>query len=159
MVRFLEILPDAPYDLRDMAEGTIALMDVLGIHSAHLVGASMGGMIAQEIAIGFPDRVRSLTSIMSTTGNPALPQPTNRVLSMLTAPQPKTREELPRAFDTTRKCFEEAASRKTKLSTAPEPSASTIAGLIERALLGKFEQTLHREAARSGCATLEHPPW
>ena len=59
-----------------MAKDTIGLMDVLGIKSAHLVGASMGGMIAQEIAISFPQRVRSLTSIMSTTGNPKVPPPT-----------------------------------------------------------------------------------
>ena len=59
-----------------MAKDTTGLMDVLGIKSAHLVGASMGGMIAQEIAISFPERVRSLTSIMSTTGNPKVPPPT-----------------------------------------------------------------------------------
>ncbi len=69
-LRFLKIPVQAPYKLRDMAEDTIGLMDVLGIKSAHVVGLSMGGMIAQEIAISFPQRVRSLTSIMSTTGNP-----------------------------------------------------------------------------------------
>ena len=53
-LRFLKIPVAAPYKLRDMAEDTIALMDVLGIRSAHMVGASMGGMIAQEIAITFP---------------------------------------------------------------------------------------------------------
>src|SRR5262249_51647145 len=68
-LRFLKIPVAAPYKMRDMAEDTIALMDHLRIRSAHLVGASMGGMIAQEIAISFPERVRSLTSIMSTTGN------------------------------------------------------------------------------------------
>ncbi|MDO9562094.1 MAG: alpha/beta hydrolase, partial [Bradyrhizobium sp.] len=69
-LRFLKIPVAAPYKLRDMAEDTTGLMDALGIKSAHIVGASMGGMIAQEIAISFPQRVRSLTSIMSTTGNP-----------------------------------------------------------------------------------------
>lgn len=58
----------APYLLRDMGEDTIGLMDYLGIRSAHLVGASMGGMIAQTVAIRRPGRVRSLVSIMSTTG-------------------------------------------------------------------------------------------
>jgi pimeloyl-ACP methyl ester carboxylesterase len=76
-----------------MAEDTVGLMDALGINSAHLVGASMGGMIAQEIAILFPDRVRSLTSIMSTTGNPKLPPPTREAGAMLMAPPPKTKEE------------------------------------------------------------------
>ena len=89
--RFLNIPPAAPYTLRDMAQDTIALMDALGIRSAHLVGASMGGMIAQEIAITFPERVRSLISIMSTTGNPDLPQPSDEAVALLTEPQPKDR--------------------------------------------------------------------
>ncbi len=92
-VRFLKSRVEAPYDLRDMSEDTTALMDVLGIHSAHLVGASMGGMIAQEIAINFPHRVRSLISMMSTTGNPELPQPKSKAVSMLMAPLPREREE------------------------------------------------------------------
>lgn len=60
----------APYYLSDMAADTIGLMDFLGIDKAHLVGASMGGMIAQAVAAKYPARVTSLTSIMSTTGNP-----------------------------------------------------------------------------------------
>jgi pimeloyl-ACP methyl ester carboxylesterase len=91
--RFLNIPPSAPYTLQDMAEDTIALMDELGIRSAHIVGASMGGMIAQEIAITFPERVRSLISIMSTTGNPDLPQPSNEAVSLLMEPQPKSRKK------------------------------------------------------------------
>src|SRR5215467_531124 len=92
-LRFLKIPVDAPYRLRDMAEDTIALMDHLRIRSAHIVGASMGGMIAQEIAITFPERVRSLTSIMSTTGNPRVPQPTREATAMLMAPPPRSKEE------------------------------------------------------------------
>src|SRR5215467_689952 len=92
-LRFLRIPVAAPYKLRDMAEDTTGLMDVLGIRSAHLVGASMGGMIAQEIAISFPQRLRSLTSIMSTTGNPKVPPPTREAAAMLMAPPPQTRDE------------------------------------------------------------------
>src|SRR3984957_16460419 len=92
-LRFLKIPVAAPYTLRDMAEDTVGLMDVLGIKSAHLVGASMGGMIAQEIAIRFPERVRSLTSIMSTTGNPKIPPPTREASAILMAPPPTTKEE------------------------------------------------------------------
>jgi pimeloyl-ACP methyl ester carboxylesterase len=92
-LRFLNIPVQAPYKLRDMAEDTIGLTDALGIKSAHLVGASMGGMIAQEIAISFPQRVRSLTSIMSTTGNPRLPWPTREAMATLVAPPPRSREE------------------------------------------------------------------
>src|SRR5207237_2763724 len=92
-LRLLQIPVDAPYKLRDMANDTIGLMDALGIQSAHLVGASMGGMIAQEATINFPTRVRSLTSIMSTTGNPRLPQPTREATAMLLAPPPQTYDE------------------------------------------------------------------
>ena len=92
-LRFLKIPVAAPYKLSDMAADTTGLMDALGIKSAHLVGASMGGMIAQEIAISFPQRVRSLTSIMSTTGNPKVPPPAREAAAMLMAPPPTTREE------------------------------------------------------------------
>ncbi len=68
--------PDTPYHLSDMAADVIAVADAVGADSVHVVGISMGGMIAQEAALSFPDRVRSLTSIMSTTGNPAVGQST-----------------------------------------------------------------------------------
>ncbi|KJC45940.1 alpha/beta hydrolase [Bradyrhizobium sp. LTSP885] len=92
-LRFLKIPVAAPYKLGDMAQDTVGLMDKLGIKSAHVVGASMGGMIAQEIAITFPERVRSLTSIMSTTGNPKVPPPTREATAVLMAPPPATKEE------------------------------------------------------------------
>jgi pimeloyl-ACP methyl ester carboxylesterase len=92
-LRLLRIPVDAPYRLSDMAQDTIGLMDALGIRSAHLVGASMGGMIAQEVAIIFPERVRSLTSIMSTTGDPRVPGPTREAAALLMAPPPKTKDE------------------------------------------------------------------
>lgn len=92
-LRFLHIPVAAPYTLRDMAQDVIGLMDALDLGSAHLVGASMGGMIAQEIAISFPERVRSLTSIMSTTGNPRIPPPTTEAMAVLTTPPPGSREE------------------------------------------------------------------
>jgi pimeloyl-ACP methyl ester carboxylesterase len=92
-LRFLKIPVASTYKLIDMAKDTVGLMDVLGIKSAHLVGASMGGMIAQEVALSFPQRVRSLTSIMSTTGNPKVPPPTREAAAMLMAPPPTTKEE------------------------------------------------------------------
>jgi len=73
------------YLLRDMVEDTIALMDRLEIESAHLVGASMGGMIAQTTAIRRPERVRSLVSIMSSTGNRWLGMPTWKAFGTLFA--------------------------------------------------------------------------
>ncbi len=64
----------APYLLKDMAHDTVGLMNALGVRAAHIVGASLGGMIAQEMAICHPDRLLTMTSIMSTTGDPHLPK-------------------------------------------------------------------------------------
>ncbi len=72
-----------PYSLQDMAQDAIGVLDALGIDSAHVVGASMGGMIAQRMALGHPQRVRSLTSIMSTSGATGLPGPQSHVLRAL----------------------------------------------------------------------------
>ncbi|MEP0200737.1 MAG: alpha/beta hydrolase [Halioglobus sp.] len=74
---------DAPYTLNDMGADTIALMDRLNIRDAHLIGASMGGMIAQVAAAQYPDRARSLISIMSTTGAPHLPPPSDEATERL----------------------------------------------------------------------------
>ena len=72
-----------PYTLRDMAADAIGVLDFLEIDKAHWVGASMGGMICQVVAAEHPERTLSLTSIMSTSGNPALPQPGLRVAKQL----------------------------------------------------------------------------
>ena len=82
-----------PYSLNDMADDGIALLGALGIDKAHLVGASMGGMIVQAMAIRHPAVVRSLCSIMSTTGDPSVGQPTPEAMSALLQPMPTTREE------------------------------------------------------------------
>lgn len=73
----------APYTLTDMAADAAGLLDALGIERAHVVGASMGGMIAQLFAAHWPERTLSLTSIMSTTGNPALPGASLQAMGIL----------------------------------------------------------------------------
>jgi pimeloyl-ACP methyl ester carboxylesterase len=82
----------APYTLRDMADDTVGLLDVLGIASAHVVGASMGGAIAQLVAAHYPSRVRTLTSIMATSGAPGLPPPTPEAMAVLLTPTPTDRD-------------------------------------------------------------------
>jgi pimeloyl-ACP methyl ester carboxylesterase len=81
-----------PYTLEDMADDAAGLLQELGIPAAHVIGASMGGMIAQSLAIRHPDCVLTLTSIMSTTGNPDLPQADPEVLAILAQPIPTERE-------------------------------------------------------------------
>lgn len=83
---------NAPYLLRDMAADTFGLMDHLGIDSAHLVGASMGGMIVQSAAIEQPRRVRSIVSIMSTTGSRLVGHPSFRTYGLLLGRPPRQRE-------------------------------------------------------------------
>ena len=77
--------PVAPYSLDDMAADAAALLDALGISRAHVVGASMGGMIAQLVAINHPSKTKSLVSIMSTTGRPGLPRERPEALRALMA--------------------------------------------------------------------------
>ncbi|MBV9692451.1 MAG: alpha/beta fold hydrolase [Alphaproteobacteria bacterium] len=77
---------DAPYTLDDMAADAVGLLDALGIAQAHIVGASMGGMIAQIVAGKYPARTRSLVSIMSTTGNPDVPRGTPEAYAAITTP-------------------------------------------------------------------------
>jgi len=83
---------EVPYLLTDMAADAFGLLDALDVGSAHIVGASMGGMIAQTIAIEHPERVRTLTSIMSTTGERDVGQPTPEAMGALLQPVPTTRE-------------------------------------------------------------------
>jgi pimeloyl-ACP methyl ester carboxylesterase len=82
-----------PYTLKDMADDGIGLFDALGIAKAHVVGASMGGMIVQLMAIHHADRLMTMTSIMSTTGSGKLPQAEKHAMDALVAPLKSLEEE------------------------------------------------------------------
>jgi pimeloyl-ACP methyl ester carboxylesterase len=80
--------PDVPYTLDDMADDAVGLLEALGIEQAHIVGRSMGGMIAQIVASEHPKRTLTLTSIMSSSGNPGLPPSSPEAMAVLTQRSP-----------------------------------------------------------------------
>ena len=88
----LGLTPKVPYTLADMAADGIGVLDALGIEKAHIVGASMGGMIGQHVAARYPERCLSYTQIFSTTGNPKLPPARKEALKALVT-RPKSTEE------------------------------------------------------------------
>jgi pimeloyl-ACP methyl ester carboxylesterase len=120
--------PVVPYTLYDMADDTIGLLDALEIVRAHIVGRSMGGMIAQLVASEHPNRTLSLTSIMSSTGNPGLPPATPEAMAVLTQRRPHPLEDeegflahsvaLFRVIGSPGYPFDEAAQRSLALAEA-----------------------------------------
>ena len=85
--------PGAPYSLDDMAADAFGLLDTLDIEAAHICGVSMGGMIVQTMALNSPHRVHSLTSIMSSTGNPELPPSSDEAMAAMLSPPATNRQE------------------------------------------------------------------
>ena len=103
--KFMLRLPlKAPYLIDDMAADTAALIDALELKRPHVVGASMGGMIAQNLAANYPDKVASLTSIMSTTGRRSLPKPSWKTMRAIMQP-PAKRGDTQGAIDRMVKVF------------------------------------------------------
>lgn len=122
-LRMLGVIPRAPYTLSDMASDVAGLIRELGFGRAHVVGTSLGGMVAQHLAIEHPDVVRSLTSIMSTPGGRRyLPQP--QALRALFMPPPKTAEEAGRSIETMFRVIG---------STAWQPDGARLRGIGELA--------------------------
>jgi pimeloyl-ACP methyl ester carboxylesterase len=84
-------LPDVDYTLADMAGDAIAVLDAVGVERAHVMGCSMGGMIVQRLAIDHPERLLSVTSVMSRTGEPGFGDSSEEALTLLMTPQPPER--------------------------------------------------------------------
>jgi pimeloyl-ACP methyl ester carboxylesterase len=95
IIGMLARMPGAepPYTLVDMADDAAGLLDALGIERSHIFGISMGGMIAQEFAIRYPERTLSLCSVMSRSGEPGTGMPTNEGMQALLRPPARTRDQ------------------------------------------------------------------
>jgi pimeloyl-ACP methyl ester carboxylesterase len=130
-------LTSAPYRLSDLADDAVGLFDALGIGRAHVVGASMGGMIVQQLAIDHPDRLLSVTSIMSTTGDPAVGRAEPWALALLTRPPATTREQ----------ALADSVDGYRRLGSPGYPDDEAF-------LLAKA--TLHYDRARHPVGTLRH---
>ncbi len=106
--------PDIPYVMADMAADGIGVLDALGIDKAHIVGVSMGGMIVQLMAINHGDRIHSMTSIMSSTGNPDVPRATPEAQQALNEPAPsQERQDVITHAIKGRRTYESPAYKKT----------------------------------------------
>jgi pimeloyl-ACP methyl ester carboxylesterase len=86
-------MPPVPYTLSDMAADAMKVLDHLNIERAHIMGASMGGMIAQTVAIEHPHRVKTLISVMSQPGELTVGQPTQEAMELIVTPAPSDRDE------------------------------------------------------------------
>jgi pimeloyl-ACP methyl ester carboxylesterase len=140
----------SPYTLDDMAMDAVGILDVLKIEKAHIIGASMGGMIAQLVAINHPERVLTLTSIMSTTGNPELPPPNKEILIDFLKPLPDDFDDMiDQKLEGRRKLngkifpFDDKAERKDLIKTYRRSSYSDG---ISRQIMAILAATDRRKA-------------
>ena len=96
---------DDEYTLSDMADDVVAVLDAVGIETAVVLGLSLGGMVAQQLAVDHPERVRALVSLASSPGAPDLPGASDEVVAALTAPSKETMEEQIESDIVTRKLW------------------------------------------------------
>ncbi|MFC0242566.1 alpha/beta fold hydrolase [Rhodopseudomonas telluris] len=144
--------PDVAYTLDDMAMDAVGLLDALGIARAHVVGRSMGGMIAQILASEHADRVLSLTSIMSSTGNPALPQAAPDIMALMMRPAPDPSVD-PDGFLAIRLAF----ARRIAGTVAPFDEDGHRAVLLEEATRGHDSDGQSRQIAAMAVAGDRRP--
>lgn len=145
LMRMFGLRARLPYRLTDMADDAAALLGALGIEKAHVVGASMGGMIVQLMAIHHPNLLLSMTSIMSTTGNPRLPRPKPEAMNALLdrAPANATLEDVipigirvaraigSPAYPTPEERLRERIARDFNRSFYPEGAARQISAIMD----------------------------
>ncbi len=146
-------LDGVQYTLRDMAGDTIAVLDTLGVARAHVLGVSMGGMIVQRLAIDQPDRVLSMTSVMSRTGEPEYGQSTPEALAFLTRKPAASRA---RSTSTPRspQCTSTARNRNgsTKPTSTRVRARRTTAASTRPASRGRCRRSRPTDRAPTRCA-------
>jgi len=139
--------PDIPYVLADMASDAAALLDVLGIKSAHILGASMGDMIAQLVALDHPAKARSLISVFSTTGDPSLPRSSPEAMAALMGKPASTEKTTVVAFA--------IKGRRAYASTAYPFNVTRLAALIG----ANYDRSYYPQGTtRQYAAILASPP-
>ncbi|MBW8804844.1 MAG: alpha/beta hydrolase [Catenulisporales bacterium] len=134
-----------PYLMSDLASDTAGLLDALDIPAAHIVGASMGGMIGQQLAIDHPTRVRSLCSIMSTTGAPGVGQPAPEAIPLVFTPAATTRDQ---AIDNSQKLF----------ATVGSPAYPTPAAELRARIGEAYDRAHHPEGTARQLACIIASP-
>ncbi len=139
--------PDVPYTLNDMAADAAGVLDTLGIASAHILGASMGGMIAQLTVLNHPKKSRSLISVFSTTGDPSLPRTSPEAQAVLLNPPPSSARDDVVAHS--------VRNRKFYASTRWVSDDAEVAALLEAAYDRSYDP---QGVARQYAAILATPP-
>ena len=153
---------EAPYLLADMADDAAGLLDHLGIASAHVVGASLGGMVAQTLAVRHPERVLSLASIMSTTGDGSVGQPHPEGLESLLNRPPDDREGYVEHFLETRKAIGSPAYPRDEgvmreLGERYFERGSNPAGTLRQLVASIATGRPHGGSAAAGCLHTRDP--
>lgn len=132
--RFIGIGSQPPYTLSDMAADTLALLDLLKIKAAHVLGISMGGMIAQRLALASPERVLSLTLMMTSSGHPFLPPPDKSVRKIFSAKPAAGMSDRDTAVEYLLRLFEEIGSPGYQI--APELRRTRALEQVNRSMAG-----------------------
>ena len=132
--RMIGVGSPPPYTISDMAQDTVQLLDLLKIKSAHVLGVSMGGMIAQRLALANPARVLSLTLMMTSSGHPLLPPPHFSVLKIFSAKPTAGMPDREAAVDYLLRLFEEIGS--PGYPTAPELRRARALEQVNRSMAG-----------------------